>query len=351
LEDSPLKTFPLVANLKKESNWTEIWNQLEMKAENDLLRTHDQYEKLMTSFQINTMRKQSSRNSLELAVGELISLQSSSSSSYQSELVTDPAYTGPHVSFPLTLENILAMIEHFRKMEDVIDHKVDATSADDAKKLDNFSASNTHRVLLHRKYVLRIVDSMTMQLKQLPNIVYINFPKGGDTPIQPRITVVGDLHGQLKDLLYIFKTQGFPSSVNMYIFNGDFVDRGNYSAEIVLILYCLKLLYPEFVHLNRGNHEARDINSRDGFEKECLIKWDYEVFDAFSTSFAALPLATIIENQIFVVHGGLARNNFTIQELKEVDRFVEIVEHDSLVEDILWSDPRPEKGSLKNDRG
>jgi hypothetical protein len=110
-------------------------------------------------------------------------------------------------------------------------------------------------------------------------------------------------------------------------------------------------LYPDYVHLNRGNHEARDINSRDGFEKECLVKWDFEVFDIFSHSFAALPLGTIIENQIFVVHGGLARDNFTIKDLMEVDRFMEIVDHDSLLEDILWSDPRSEKGSLKNDRG
>ena len=40
------------------------------------------------------------------------------------------------------------------------------------------------------------------------------------------------------------------------------------------------------MHLNRGNHEARDINGRDGFEKECLTKYNRAVFDLFSDVFA-----------------------------------------------------------------
>ena len=46
--------------------------------------------------------------------------------------------------------------------------------------------------------------------------------------LQPgqRIVIVGDLHGQLPDLLLIFRTHGWPSDENLYCFNGDFVDRG-----------------------------------------------------------------------------------------------------------------------------
>lgn len=107
--------------------------------------------------------------------------------------------------------------------------------------------------------------------------------------------MVGDLHGQLDDLLAIFKLNGLPSPRNSYVFNGDFVDRGQYSCECILILLAFKLLYPKFLHLNRGNHEARDINSRDGFEKECIQKYNTQVFDMFSDLFAALPLATLLE--------------------------------------------------------
>lgn len=43
----------------------------------------------------------------------------------------------------------------------------------------------------------------------------------------PALTVVGDIHGQLEDLLHILDTCGSPNDKNFYIFNGDWVDRGN----------------------------------------------------------------------------------------------------------------------------
>jgi hypothetical protein len=47
--------------------------------------------------------------------------------------------------------------------------------------------------------------------------------------------------------------------------------------------------------------------------------------------FTCLPLAAVINNQIFVVHGGLAQSDFTLAELQAVNRFVEIPEDDSLL--------------------
>lgn len=107
-------------------------------------------------------------------------------------------------------------------------------------------------------------------LQAQPNVVYLN--------VATRLTIVGDLHGQLDDLLAIFKLNGLPSPRNAYVFNGDFVDRGQYSCECILTLLAFKLLYPKSMHLNRGNHEARDINSRDGFEKECMRKYNAAIF-------------------------------------------------------------------------
>ena len=49
--------------------------------------------------------------------------------------------------------------------------------------------------------------------------------------------VVGDIHGQFFDLLQIFQLVGEPSATNSFLFNGDFVDRGEYSLEVILTLF------------------------------------------------------------------------------------------------------------------
>ena len=46
------------------------------------------------------------------------------------------------------------------------------------------------------------------------------------------------------------------------------MDRGSYSAEIILTLFALQLVYPNHVHLARGNHESKSMNQIYGFSGE-----------------------------------------------------------------------------------
>mgnify|MGYP002628417855 CR=1 FL=1 len=61
----------------------------------------------------------------------------------------------------------------------------------------------------------------------------------------------GDLHGQFTDLMRFFDLWGVPDQSSSgdidyidYLFLGDYVDRGNRSLEIVLLLMALKVKYP-----------------------------------------------------------------------------------------------------------
>jgi serine/threonine-protein phosphatase 5 len=73
-------------------------------------------------------------------------------------------------------------------------------------------------------------------------------------------TVCGDVHGQFYDLINIFELNGYPSVKNPYLFNGDFVDRGSFSVEVIVSLIAWKILYPDHFHMTRGNHESKNLN-------------------------------------------------------------------------------------------
>ena len=76
--------------------------------------------------------------------------------------------------------------------------------------------------------------------------------------------IVGDIHGQFYDLCNMIEKAGKPPETN-YLFLGDYVDRGIYGTEVVLLLCCLKLCYPSKVLLLRGNHESRSMTENFTF--------------------------------------------------------------------------------------
>jgi len=166
------------------------------------------------------------------------------------------------------------------------------------------------------------------------------------------ITVVGDTHGQFYDLLHIFEINGFPGEDNIYVFNGDFVDRGAFGVECVCTLISLKILYPNYVFLNRGNHEDQRINFFYGFQHEVHEKYnDDDTYESFHELFKFLPLGHILNEEVLVIHGGLfSEEGVTLDELKQINRFID-VPSEGLMNEILWSDPFDGNGTQPSDRG
>jgi serine/threonine-protein phosphatase 2A catalytic subunit len=169
-------------------------------------------------------------------------------------------------------------------------------------------------------------------------------------PVRCPITVCGDVHGQLYDLIELFRIGGMSPDTN-YLFMGDYVDRGYYSVETASLLVCLKLRYPDRVYILRGNHESRQITQVYGFYDECVRKYgNANVWKMFTDLFDYLPLTALIENQIFCLHGGLSPSIDTLDHIHQLDRLQE-VPHEGPMCDLLWSDPDDRRGWGISPRG
>ena len=220
---------------------------------------------------------------------------------------------------------------------------------------------------LNLKSIQKILRFSYKNFKKLKTMSHIHIEKG------EKVTVVGDLHGQLGDLFHILEESGWPSPTNKYVFNGDFVDRGEQGVEVVCVLLSLFAAMPECVYLNRGNHEDHAICCVYGFEKEVKEKYDELTFGMFVEIFRHIPLFTVINKEVFIVHGGLFHDvNVKIEDLEEIDRtdyaakppipYPECCDGlgsaesrkeylKQLQRDALWSDPNEFEVLSKNSRG
>uniref|UniRef100_A0A8C5T456 Serine/threonine-protein phosphatase n=1 Tax=Malurus cyaneus samueli TaxID=2593467 RepID=A0A8C5T456_9PASS len=245
---------------------------------------------------------------------------------FEKKIDVPDSYYGPRLSFPLTAEDANALLHAFRNEQ-----------------------------LLHARYVLQLLSETRRVLKEMPNITHLS------TSYSKEITVCGDLHGNLDDLLLIFYKNGLPSEQNRYVFNGDFVDRGKNSMEILIILFAFLLIYPNDLHLNRGNHEDYIMNLRYGFTKEVSKKYkDHwkQILCLLRDVFSWLPLATIIDSKVLILHGGIsdttdldflnALERNKVRDRTDVGIIFKHTATQHTILDILWSDPRSQNGCTPN---
>lgn len=164
------------------------------------------------------------------------------------------------------------------------------------------------------------------------------------------IVVCGDIHGQFYDLLELFKTGGeIPES--RYLFMGDYVDRGYCSVETLQLLLVYKLKYANYIFLLRGNHESRQVSFSYGFYEEILRKYgNSNCWKYFTDLFDYLPLGALIEGKIFCIHGGLSPNVSTVDQMRLLNRKMEIP-HEGAFADLMWSDPEDIETWLLSNRG
>ena len=213
-----------------------------------------------------------------------------------------------------------------------------------------------------------ILKDITLMLKEDTNDT--NFNVGEYTLIKKinkhnkKFIVIGDMHGSFASFtrilirlrgMGILNENGILQNNYNIIFLGDIVDRGIYGYEVLIIIFILKLLNPNNIHINRGNHEESDINKKYGFKKQLNIQFNENIHSKINNCLEYLHSGlllydfddTDINNRkyVYLSHGGLPISNNDLylkkEHLSHNNNLIipnEIIEYETGSNSLRWSD-------------
>ncbi|KAF6209058.1 hypothetical protein GE061_014801 [Apolygus lucorum] len=166
--------------------------------------------------------------------------------------------------------------------------------------------------------------------------------------IESPVYIIGDIHGNYQTIMAFqkwFWSAGLECTPGSVLLLGDYVDRGVNSVEVIAYLVAQKLKNPKKIFLLRGNHEIRKVQKEFSFHTECLAKFErggVDVWNAVNDVFDRLPLAALIDNQIFCCHGGIPKPS-TCESLAAIDAIscpLPDPGDNKLAWSLLWNDPQ-----------
>ncbi|KAF5227248.1 hypothetical protein FANTH_14816, partial [Fusarium anthophilum] len=195
-----------------------------------------------------------------------------------------------------------------------------------------------------------ILETLPSLLEKEINIQEITIPSKG------KMIVVGDIHGQLRNLIEILHREGPPSAVHYYLFNGDIVDRGPSSVECAMLVFYLRYRFPDYVFINRGNHEDHRVNVEETFSREIKQRGFQHLDDIFQQCFHNLSLGKIIKTEAetyLALHGGIPLsegNPLSIEDMNGLERNMSCTDKQAPLAQILWNDMSDENGNQKSQR-
>jgi len=205
---------------------------------------------------------------------------------------------------------------------------------------------------IREESIIHLIQSVSKEFSQESPLLTLSGP----------FIVVGDLHGNIQFLVRLFQTLHYPSAgsnssqtsissvssaessaeSNMsndpkYLFLGDYVDRGENSIEVLLLLYALKLRFPTHIYLLRGNHETNQFKKDSSFKTDCLSYLNRKIYNLFLQSFSYMPLCAVVNN-VLCLHGGISPSIFSLEDIQKISLPLFDL-NGTPAADILWSDP------------
>ncbi|EPY24600.1 protein phosphatase [Strigomonas culicis] len=189
--------------------------------------------------------------------------------------------------------------------------------------------------------------------------------------------VFGDLHGNFRDLFYfmdnLISFQDLRYTPHRFVFLGDYVDRGEFSVEVIAYLFAMKVIAPHKVLLLRGNHEDTLVSGDIGgygntsFRAQCHAvlgpALGEELWRQASTAFSYLPLTANIDHRIYCTHGGIPRYRGGVDDRLEMlqsddfppmESFFQVPDNETATHqkfrqtgmDTCWADPAENESKL-----
>jgi diadenosine tetraphosphatase ApaH/serine/threonine PP2A family protein phosphatase len=178
------------------------------------------------------------------------------------------------------------------------------------------------------------------------------------------LVIIGDLHGDSGSLFQILSDIDYEhflsNPLNKLVFLGDYIDRGSDSISVVYSICYLKSEYPDSVILMRGNHEAPAEFPFSPHDFPYDLKEQYgkdwrKIYKEILSLFKKLTLASVINHRLLLVHGGVPTQEGSASNFRQLIASGHINQaSNSVVEEILWNDPRQifeGKGYQRSSRG
>lgn len=117
-----------------------------------------------------------------------------------------------------------------------------------------------------------------------------------------------------------------------------------------MTLLSYKIAEPNNFFISLGNHETASVGKLQ-FHKESIKKYGNDEFFKLSHAlFKSFPTAYLINNEVFVTHGGISPFT-TLDRIRQIDRVEPDIEDEDIINDLIWSDPVNTNGTTNSHRG